>query len=68
MWLQIKGNESTRPRLGCLHASSRNDMASERECCKKYRLTVSNEAFARKEEQKEMGQLEHNKPRRLHHL
>jgi len=27
-----------------------------------------NEAFARKEEQKEMGQLEHNKPRRLHHL
>jgi len=27
-----------------------------------------NEAFARKEEQKEIGQLEHNKPRRLHHL
>jgi len=27
-----------------------------------------NEVFARKEEQKEIGQLEHNKPRRLHQL
>jgi len=26
-----------------------------------------NEVLTRKEEQKEIGQLEHNKPRRLHH-
>jgi len=29
---------------------------------------VHNEVFARKEEQKEIGQLEHNKVRRLHQL
>jgi len=30
--------------------------------------STSNEVFARKEEQKEIGQLEHNKERRLHQL
>jgi len=31
-------------------------------------LRLNNEVFARKEEQKEIGQLEHNKVRRLHQL
>ena len=31
-------------------------------------IPMSNEVFARKEEQNEIGQLEHNKPRRLHQL
>jgi len=31
-------------------------------------IILSNEVFARKGEQNEIGQLEHNKPRRLHEL